>query len=449
MRKDTHPAGSMQDNSRKKIETMSSAADLSPAELPWSLYGSFAKLVGFPLKICGVNGHPLEGVQQLPVSGPCEALRRGGLFSEQCARNHAEAAAMAIELQRPYIYNCHMRLAAWAIPIIREGQALPVVIICGGVLLTEPDMALIRHLERQAIANGADPALLARSLRMVPVISRSKFREAAEYLFEMSDALLTSRAMKEPGGQTAPPPPPAASVVFPPRQKKESRRAKLRNAEELTRQNLEIEAIRCLRDRKPDDARRILLEILHRELRSAPASGAAANLILAEIFARLFRKLTHEKRISRLVHDKQARFLKEVISQNAAENILDDFKRLCKKFVSIAEESAGEGRSRQVKAIQNYIEKNLGKKLTLQTVGRKFGLPEKALNDVIRRACGMSFTDYVASLRVFEAKHLLSTTNLGIGDIAHRTGFPDQSYFTKVFKSQLGVTPTEFRHGSE
>jgi AraC-like DNA-binding protein len=52
----------------------------------------------------------------------------------------------------------------------------------------------------------------------------------------------------------------------------------------------------------------------------------------------------------------------------------------------------------------------------------------------------------VASLRIAEAKRLLRSTDLGIGQIARRTGFKDQSYFTKVFKSRLGLTPTEFKN---
>jgi two-component system response regulator YesN len=61
----------------------------------------------------------------------------------------------------------------------------------------------------------------------------------------------------------------------------------------------------------------------------------------------------------------------------------------------------------------------------------------------------MSFTDYVTSLRISEAKHLLQTTALTMGDIAKQTGFNDQSYFTKVFKAKLGITPTEFRQKDE
>ena len=96
-------------------------------------------------------------------------------------------------------------------------------------------------------------------------------------------------------------------------------------------------------------------------------------------------------------------------------------------------------------ALTPAAEVRIAKKLTLGGVGKKFGLGEKALDALLRKYFAMGLSDYVASLRVSEAKRLLVTTDLNMGQIARKTGFKDQSYFTKVFKSRIGSTPTEFR----
>jgi transcriptional regulator GlxA family with amidase domain len=46
---------------------------------------------------------------------------------------------------------------------------------------------------------------------------------------------------------------------------------------------------------------------------------------------------------------------------------------------------------------------------------------------------------------VSHARHLLLSSDLSMGEIARRTGFKDQSYFTKVFKSEVGSTPSGYR----
>ena len=63
---------------------------------------------------------------------------------------------------------------------------------------------------------------------------------------------------------------------------------------------------------------------------------------------------------------------------------------------------------------------------------------------------GVTFTDYLNSLKIKHACQLLSGTNLSIIDVSLSTGFDDQSYFTKVFKKAKGMTPKAYRsaHGA-
>lgn len=59
--------------------------------------------------------------------------------------------------------------------------------------------------------------------------------------------------------------------------------------------------------------------------------------------------------------------------------------------------------------------------------------------------CG--FTHYLQRLRVEKSKTLLRTTEHKVSDIASCLGFTDSKYFTKVFKSFVGVTPQQYRTG--
>ena len=415
--------------------------------LPYSLYLSFAEVTGISLKPCGIDGRRLPEAPPFPAAGPCEVLCDGGDHAPACAADHAEIIQTVIELGRPNIFNCHMRLAAWAVPILYNGRPLPAAIICGGVLLREPDSALIAHLERAAADHGVDSTELVRSLGSVPVVSRTHLRATADFLFQMS-AAFTSAPSPEDMPEVDASPESADELLTPTvraTRRRETKKARVRRAQVLERQNSEAEIVRLLRERKPNVALETLLETLVGETGTALGRRGGAGLDAAETFARLFRMLGEGCKIPRGVSDKQLQLIAATLSQKAAAKSLEALERSCREFVSISEEITGEHRPRRVKAIQRFLEKNFSKKLTLGGVGKKYDMKEKALDSLMRKHFGMGFTDYVTLLRVSEAKRMLLSSELNMSEIARRTGFKDQSYFTKVFKSEIGSTPTEFR----
>ena len=57
----------------------------------------------------------------------------------------------------------------------------------------------------------------------------------------------------------------------------------------------------------------------------------------------------------------------------------------------------------------------------------------------------MTFRDYVAQARVEQARILLLNRHQRIGQIAAAAGFQSASYFNRIFKARVGMTPTDFR----
>jgi len=58
---------------------------------------------------------------------------------------------------------------------------------------------------------------------------------------------------------------------------------------------------------------------------------------------------------------------------------------------------------------------------------------------------GVTFREHLNRVRIEESKHLLLTTEDSLADIAVAVGFPDQSYYCKVFKKLMGLPPGKFR----
>jgi len=62
-----------------------------------------------------------------------------------------------------------------------------------------------------------------------------------------------------------------------------------------------------------------------------------------------------------------------------------------------------------------------------------------------KAAFNVTFVEYLASYRMEQAKRLLANPTMPVGDVAVAVGFSDPSYFTRVFKRQEGIAPSEYR----
>ena len=67
------------------------------------------------------------------------------------------------------------------------------------------------------------------------------------------------------------------------------------------------------------------------------------------------------------------------------------------------------------------------------------------LSRIFKQTVGMGIAEYIARLRVDQARRLLGTDRFSLGEIASMVGFYDQSHFGKVFREYAGMTPNEYR----
>ncbi len=115
----------------------------------------------------------------------------------------------------------------------------------------------------------------------------------------------------------------------------------------------------------------------------------------------------------------------------------------CRNISTKREESSNDA----IEAAKKYIEKNYTLNITLEDVSREVNISSYYLSRIFKEVTGQNFIDYLTGLRIEKAKELLRTTQLSMKEICAKSGYSDPNYFSKTFKKNVGVTPTEYREG--
>jgi AraC-like DNA-binding protein len=64
----------------------------------------------------------------------------------------------------------------------------------------------------------------------------------------------------------------------------------------------------------------------------------------------------------------------------------------------------------------------------------------------LKAVSDLSVNDFIKLIRMKKAAELLLKKELTVAEIAYQVGYNDRKYFSKEFKKQYGLTPTEFMH---
>ena len=83
--------------------------------------------------------------------------------------------------------------------------------------------------------------------------------------------------------------------------------------------------------------------------------------------------------------------------------------------------------------------------LDQQMLCRELGISRALLYNKMKAIVGTGTKEYVTKIRLEKAKHLIETTKLPVAEIAEKTGFTSQGYFSTAFKSYTGMTPSQYR----
>ena len=166
-----------------------------------------------------------------------------------------------------------------------------------------------------------------------------------------------------------------------------------------------------------------------------------------------FRRYTTEHRINTtpfnaVIHTIIYRMMEELKSEVACIDLvrtyLVELLLVCKK--SIKDNDNKEYYSNElIKQFEALIESHFHEYKFPKQYATLLNVTPNYLNAVCQKAKGKSAGDLIRIRILNESKRLLLNTNLSASDIATKLSFKDNSYFSRFFKKEIGISPDEFR----
>ena len=139
---------------------------------------------------------------------------------------------------------------------------------------------------------------------------------------------------------------------------------------------------------------------------------------------------TIAKRMEELNQAQKLDYVMELYTQ-----IMQD---MCKEIESGASDTV-------IKRMYYYMEKNFHQDLKLENFAKMFNYNTNYLGRIFRKEIGDSFNNLLDTIRITNAKRLLTETDLKVYQISEQVGYKNIDYFYLKFKKYVGISPMEYK----
>jgi two-component system response regulator YesN len=418
---------------------MSMGVELFDGKYLEEILGNFSQATGLHIEAVNDKGETFCIPDKADRCDFCRYIRSQPGGEEKCHASYRQATLEAAKWQEPYFFRCHAGLVIWAVPISVKGTSLQ-SIICGQVLMWEPDRFFFQELKKlnAGIKNFEE---LKERARQLEVVSPSRSQAVADTLFVVVNHLV---------------------------------KRDLHILEQIDTHRMQQKIRQDLEDRK--------------KLQSADLNDYSAYLKKERSFLRYIRlgdKTRAEKNLQELltclftksagdvsVIKVRVLELATLVSRAAVEGgantertmvRLKDFNQEAGKWVQVEEifckiqalvtgflgdslSLADKKHLSLVNDAKNFIVENHSKPIKIEDVAARLFISPSHLSRLFQQEVHCTVNDYITRVRIEKAVELMKKPELSVEQVSKAIGFLNQSYFAKLFRKYIGVTPLVYRN---
>lgn len=407
-----------------------------PQERVTEVLGNLQEFTGLAIQLIDSRGKLIMSFGQ--STSYCAILKKQVFDKGECFQLHMKAGKTAQVLGEAYIFACQANLNHIAFPLINSGELLGSVII-GPFLMDTPDSTLVSGLADQYGLSSTLSLELYDELGGLIVLSPTKVNQLKKLIDHILSPLL-------PG----------------------ERALLLENQQKMSQQARLNETIQVFKEQESDQSLAAFYkkeQVLLAKVRSGTIAEVKALLndligyVLFNEGGQLESVRVHSIELTTLlsrvaieggaqtdnIFYLSSQFIMKLYQQESLEDVCLLMQEVLESFMNAMFSDTDKGNP-YIRQALRYMQDNYSQHLEMQQVAEYVGLSPSYFSALFHQVVGVGFREQLCRIRIEESKRLLLQKNYSLVDIALAMGFPDQSYYCKVFKRIVGVTPGKFRN---
>lgn len=404
------------------------------------MLNNFARATDLNIAAVNTYGEIFLASRSYQECAYCKYVQSTEEGRRQCERTYRKACKQAFKWKEPYFFVCHAGLVMWGLPIRTDGVEVGAV-MCGQVLLWEPDEVLYQDAQRFCNSEK-EQEQMRRLIRELPVISVEQCQSSAnllaimiQYLSNTSNTIFMEQKNLLNWRN--------AVISRIEERKKEHENVKFDWSVYLKREKRYLQYVRMGDREKIQD----ILPILFTDIEILSShDGVLVRSALLDFMAVTMRAVIEAGADCEAVQPGMNRYRKIIQQRYHVEEMMEvTYQMLNQWFDSIYLLGSNEHIS-VLKSVKDYIDENFDKKLSLDDISASVFLSKSYLCTLFRQKMNSTINDYILRVRVEKSIELMKNRELSINSIMKQCGFESQSYYTKVFRRLIGVTPGQYRN---
>jgi YesN/AraC family two-component response regulator len=148
------------------------------------------------------------------------------------------------------------------------------------------------------------------------------------------------------------------------------------------------------------------------------------------------------ERIMRILKD----FTEEINSMDKVEEFFLKIHGIVETFLQGIMALATKKHLSLVNKARDFIMANYNQPLTIDTVARYLFISPSHLSRLFREELGCTINDYITRVRIEQAVEFIKKPEMSVAQVSKAIGISNQSYFAKVFRQYIGVTPLVYKN---
>jgi len=417
------------------------------------LLGSYYKATGFKVIFVDKKGKIfLSSTSDGFFCDFCKLIQSSSEGEKRCFKSFSDGALKSAEYGFPYISRCHSGIIEWAVPFLLNGEFLG-CFISGGILMRKPDFSFLKEIKKVDKTLGLEESRLEEILKRIKIVSEKKVKAAADILHIMTNYLtkmeLTDIKLRQ------------EKYIQQARISEEIQSIKRKELELLEKEEknensfisvsslypleTERELLRRVRLGDKEGAREVLNEILGKILFKNAGQTELIRARILELAVVLSRAAVEGKAELEMILGLNFEYIQELGKIKSIEELCIWVVKVLDRFTESVYENRNIKNVDIIRKTREFIRTNYKKKIKLADISKAIYLSPYYLSHIFKRETGFTLMEYLAKVRIEEAKYLLENTQWNTTRIAFEVGYSDQSYFCKVFKKNEGISPYGYK----